>query len=242
MGDKMPIGKCALCLKTAPLCKSHLIPEFCYKQIYDSDHKLIAFNPTNPARTWKEQKGLRERLLCEDCEQLINDEYEKPFLDYWTNQNPITALGKKPLAIVQVNDYRRFRLFHLSILFRMAAAKYSPFDEVTLGPHYDIIREMVLNGDPGPAWKYPIVCKAMVFQGKLMDEIIATPNTIRYEGCRGYQFVFLGIEWLYFITSHRMPQIEKLALAEDGRMPIVQMPPTFHRPHADEYNKRKPSL
>lgn len=35
------------------------------------------------------QKGLREPLLCEGCEQFLNDNYEKPFKRYWFDQKPL---------------------------------------------------------------------------------------------------------------------------------------------------------
>ena len=60
---------CALCLGEAPLRNSHVIPEFLYRSLYDEKHRLhqVSADPAQPNIYL--QKGLREPLLCELCEQ-----------------------------------------------------------------------------------------------------------------------------------------------------------------------------
>ena len=67
---------CRLCGERRKLCLSHIVPEFCFKPLYDPKYVLI--RQTADGRSSKLQKGLRERLLCEMCEGWINDHYEKP--------------------------------------------------------------------------------------------------------------------------------------------------------------------
>jgi hypothetical protein len=65
----MVFGRCALCQQDRELCASHIIPEFFYKPVYDEKHRFYTFS-TDPADEVEgpEQKGLREHLLCKDCE------------------------------------------------------------------------------------------------------------------------------------------------------------------------------
>jgi hypothetical protein len=123
-------------------------------------------------------------------------------------------------------DYASFKLFHLSVLFRAHVSRSCPFAD--LGPHAEIIRQMILNRDPGPAWRYPVICKAIEFEGAPMDEFVAIGLPVRLDGTRGFMSVFLGVEWLCFVCSHRTTKIERLALRDDGSLPIAIMPPQFH--------------
>lgn len=76
-------GLCALCDQHATLRRSHIVPEFAYKPAYDESHRLVVVNPGTSEQRGHAPKGLRSHLLCDDCEQLLNDRYEKPFRRYW---------------------------------------------------------------------------------------------------------------------------------------------------------------
>src|SRR5205807_10147179 len=64
--------KCALCLEEARLCKSHIIPEFCFVPFYDQNHRIIEVSDVEKGRVRRMQKGFWERLLCIKCESLLN--------------------------------------------------------------------------------------------------------------------------------------------------------------------------
>ena len=68
LAQTLGVMNCALCLREAALCRSHIIPEFLYEPIYDDKHrlKLLSVIPEQPT-TYK-QKGIWEKLLCEACE------------------------------------------------------------------------------------------------------------------------------------------------------------------------------
>src|SRR3546814_16606531 len=60
---------CALCLLPKPLQDSHIIPEFLYGVMYDDKHRYNVLSLAPERRERIEQKGVREQLLCRDCEQ-----------------------------------------------------------------------------------------------------------------------------------------------------------------------------
>jgi len=71
--ERSPIPKnCALCLQEAALCKSHIIPEFCFKPFYDKSHRIIEVSNVEKGKVRRMQKGIWERLLCAKCEALLN--------------------------------------------------------------------------------------------------------------------------------------------------------------------------
>ena len=217
---------CGLCRAAADLQESHVVPEFAYAPIYDDKHKIIAFEALKPGSHWKMQKGLREPLLCRDCEQFLNDRYEKWFKELWFDEPPLAPLESRDEGILSIPDAARFRLFHLGVLLRADLAKHGQWSEVNLGErHRSRITEMVRDGDPGSAHEYPIVCCAIrrsPVDPSIWWDLVAPPNPGRLYGMRFYQFTFGGCGWMYFVSSHRLPSVELVALRQDGMLPVIK--------------------
>jgi hypothetical protein len=63
---------CRLCGNDAELCDSHIVPEFLYKPLYDGKHRTLHARGDLTSKRLV-QKGLRERLLCVECERRIGE-------------------------------------------------------------------------------------------------------------------------------------------------------------------------
>ncbi len=50
---------------------SHIIPEFIYSPIYDDKHRMVLLE-TDERYASFQQKGIREHLLCQDCETKVS--------------------------------------------------------------------------------------------------------------------------------------------------------------------------
>ena len=152
---------CKLCLKPRKLCRSHIIPEFCYRPLYEKGRAVVV-NPKDPSDWGYAQKGTRSYLLCQDCEGLLNDRYEKSFKSYWYDGDVLAPFrtGETVQYFTGI-DYSSFKLFHLSVLFRASVSDHPIYREVDLGPHEDHIRQMLWDQDPGEEWQYPINCSAV---------------------------------------------------------------------------------
>lgn len=218
--------RCALCQGSEPLQRSHILPEFVYRPLYDDKHTAYRFHPHTPDRSAKLQKGIWEKLLCRDCEQLLNDRYERPFKSFWFDELALAPLETRRAAVLRGIDYPSFKLFHLANLFRAAATSRGEFAEVRLvEKHEQAIRQMLLEGDPGPDHLYPIVCSAIRnVDGGVWHDLVASPDALKLHGHRGYLFTFGGCGWLYIVSSHRSKMIEELCLKEDGTMPVAKKP------------------
>jgi hypothetical protein len=55
---------CALCREPGDLRRSHILPEFFYKPVYDETHRFLETSTDPRDRVMIRQKGLREFLLC----------------------------------------------------------------------------------------------------------------------------------------------------------------------------------
>lgn len=214
--------RCALCHKTRKLCKSHIIPEFAYKPLYDDDHQFVTFAPLTPEETRTRRKGVWQRLLCEECDnQFLNKRFEQPFQRYWLAGNALAALETKRSTRLTGIDYGPFKLFHLSVLFRASVCDRPEFAEVDLGSEEEEkLRRMILKEDPGRASEYPIVCMPIKREDG-RDDFLASPSPIWVSARLAYRLIFCGCEWFYVVSPIIDPEIEKLALTEAGELPVA---------------------
>ena len=84
----MPL--CKLCNLEKTLCNSHIIPEFLWEDLYNSKHQALGVHGQGRNGWEVLQKGLREKLFCNDCEQHFNEHFEKPFRSLWIENCPPT--------------------------------------------------------------------------------------------------------------------------------------------------------
>jgi hypothetical protein len=233
-----PTGPCRLCLRQRPLCQSHIIPESCFTPVYDAKHRFITVTESKERLTLL-QKGFREPLLCDKCEQHLNA-FDHYFADAWFQQGlgPLTATDD--LVTVSGLDYSTFKLFHLSVLWRAAIASRPEFAGVQLGPHAERIRDMLLRADPGPTSQYGTIVYALCLprSTQICRSIVTRPKRVRLEGHWGYHFVFGGCVWHHFVSSHPS-QYESCFLTHHGTLRMMRMHLDHYAPVVEVIRKRR---
>ena len=227
-------GTCKLCLQPKELRRSHIIPEFCYKATYERTIHRATVLLANPSGKTYVQKGFRDNLLCDDCEQFLNKNYENPFKTFWYDggalPDPVPAPTSPDVDLIMVTglDYTTFKLFHLSILWRASVATGDRFNTISLGPYEEKVRQMLLNKDPGPVDHYLMVGKLLMKdERRVCYGVVAKPQQARY----GYSHVsytcYAGVEWMVFNSDHPGPA-EKAMLTMapkmDGTMLLAAIP------------------
>ncbi len=193
---------CRLCCRVRPLRDSHIIPEFLYRPAYDDKHRAAELTANPPKRRYL-QKGLREPLLCAQCEQVIG-RYERYFAQKWYEEKILPSQIPDEIIAIKGLEYRRFKLFHQSILWRAGVSSLDVFSNVTLGRrHEQRLRGQLLQGDSGPDDRYSFFALALVDeQDKVVHAAIMEPLPSRYDGHHVYVFLFGGCAWYYFVSSH----------------------------------------
>lgn len=216
---------CRLCREQRELRNSHIVSEFLYEDLYNEKHQLVGINGVGSRARQFLQKGIREPLLCESCEQHINEYCEKPFRSQWLESSPLPLTWSPEDLHVGNFDYSSFKLFHLSILFRAGVSSLPTYRAVSLGPHEERIRKMLLTRDAGPAWLYPIFGYAVVHDKTWsLVRLVSAPEPITCQGHRCYGMMFGGAYWCYGVSSHRNRILELAGLRADGRMPFHAVP------------------
>lgn len=212
------LGKCKLCLQEAELKNSHIVPEFMYTGLYDEKHRALKITRDEKKTI---QKGLREHLLCQRCESQFSkyENYIKKFLVdlFSTSVSPTDQFVQK----VGIN-YSYFKLFQMSLLWRSSISSLLAFQQVSLGPHEEKIRQMLLKEDPGLSTKYFSIL-FYIPNTELLHKIMRSPVKIqgKFHGFTTYEFAMGGLSWMFFVGGYKIPEgIQEFILSEIGEMKI----------------------
>jgi hypothetical protein len=212
--------RCRLCGLDKPLRNSHVLPEFLYTAVYDGKHQFITLPLEAGEDEEMHQKGLRERLLCASCEELIG-KHERYASQLLFHKKGLKFVRELQTLYVPGVDYTAFRLFTLSLLWRMGESTLRAFVQVRLGPHAERMRLMLLSGDPGPPHKYPCILKAVVRHKHFLRRAIVPAFKMRVRGYTAYRLLCAGFFWTFYVSSHLTNAVVgKSVIREDGILPL----------------------
>ena len=195
----MKHGVCKLCLNNKELMHSHVLPEFFYEPTYDETHKFISVSSHPLQNTRPFEKGLREYLLCKECEAQLS-RYETYAANILRKADEYRKPGSRVIEIPGF-DYTYFKLFGLSLIWRCHASRLHMFSAVKLGLHAEKIRAMLAAENPGKPSDY---CFTLIkIEGsEHTDRIIIAPGLTRFQDHNAYIFMAYGFEWVFIISSH----------------------------------------
>lgn len=227
---------CKLCNGNKKLIKSHIIPEFCYKPLYDESHRFPGCSDAPNGNIDMRQKGIYEKMLCEDCEKILS-KYESYVRNFLYGKNGIIK-NKDTYILV---DYQKFKMFALSILWRAGIANEKSFQHVQLGKsHEEKLQKMILSGEPGKYYEYGFFLSYNIDDDeKIIDNLINNPDWKRIRnGHNLYRFLFSGIWWMFFVSNHEKSLSKELfSLKEDGRL-IIYEKKLSENPHFITYSQK----
>lgn len=219
--NKKHVDKCRLCQNETELCFSHIIPEFVYLPTYNENHRAIMI-PKGKSKY--EQKGIREYLLCDDCDNRIIgkwESYSSPIIKSIQDLN-FTQNGGE--YIVQNVQYADFKLFQLSLLWRASIASVKMFENINIGKqHEEIIRKMLLYNDSGAPDQYG--CMMFVLSStNFLQKTIWSPVEDIVDGFTCYRFLTGRIFWYFFLPQAYPKDAEKFFLNSKETLHLVNAP------------------
>lgn len=223
------IAKCVLCHEERELSLSHVIPKMCFRAFRTENGGAFAVRATNIREVVRRnQSGFVERLLCSQCEALLNDRYERPFDKYWYRGdilNKIRVTGN--FDVLGDIDYATFKLFHLSVLFRAHHASHAQFASIDLGPrHSERIRQALIRGVAPPPYEYPITAHAVQMRRNgPISEYVGLTFSKRFDGIITHFIPYAGCYWTFGVSSQRSKVIENIQLNENGELFVTIGPP-----------------
>ena len=222
---------CHLCLKEKPLLKeSHILSNFLYKPFRGEDNGMISVD-RQKKKSKQVYTGEFERdILCADCDNRIFGDYEG-YASQIINAGPTgvpgikTTIFKDPSGIelyakIEGLDYKKFRLFLLSLLWRVSISGRPYFDKVKLSAdEEERLRKMLYDGDPGEPDDYPCVI-SVAKNGHFIKKTMASPMKLK----DGYEFIIAGVIYYFPTTKPISDTMLRGAIQKDGSLHLFILP------------------
>ena len=231
--------KCKLCDREVPLIKkSHILPEFLFKKMFDPHGKLRKFDAIemakgNPRIARPSSGNYEGELLCNDCDNRIIGQYET-YISRVLNGtlSPANKLVCKVVKNfthlnfleVQNLNYKKTKLFLLSILYRAHISKNSEFKDVDLGKYAEILKDIIYNGK---------VIDDLEFQISILkfpnnsdyNSFIGQPIKRKIDSTTMYSIIINGYLVLFFIKENVISKkVENVRLKADDSLSIIEIP------------------
>ncbi len=171
-------------------------------------------------------------ILCQNCDNVIlgqNLEYygSKIFIEkILCNNLKSTKYQKNEVKFDTLSkiDYQKFKVYLLSILWRMSICNRSFFQDVDLGIHENKIRRMILNESPGKVEEYPFVLFDCNDEALNLNGCIAAPVRLLNDSIPSYSVLIAGIIIIFKLTENEsVPSILKHTLKPNGEMDIIRL-------------------
>lgn len=224
---------CKLCLKDKDLLKkSHIVPNFLYKELRDEDNSFLLGNLTD-LKAKKLHTGYFEAdILCKNCDNIILGKLENYASKILyggkvkgvTLRNEINQHGVEFITCYGV-DYKQFKLFLLSLIWRFSISKNEFYHFVNLGEHEEKIRKMILDGDAGDVLDYPCSICSYRRHTDLPFQIMSQPLKHRHNGGICYSVVMNGLLFTFYISKNLIPDyIAEIVVNKNNQLKVVNMP------------------
>ena len=208
-----------------------------YKAFADDDNKLFLINLKDGAiekSTTKQTGEFEKDILCLSCD---NEKIGK--LETYANsilygnscdkilENRRSNDGVKCTYCAEI-DYQKFKLFLLSLLWRSSISKRSLFKNVDLGPHEDILKNMLLNNDPGTPLDYPCIIMTYLNSSNIPSGMIVQPTQLRINKGFIYSFIIGGLIYNFFISKHIIrSDLDEIVINTKNEMKIIHVKREF---------------
>ena len=204
---------CLLCGDVTELIKqSHIIPKFMYKGMTDQKNRMQLTSRVN------DRIGTRiinnpfydKYILCRKCENERLASVEK-YADrvFYTVTPPADnfAVNFKinPESIRYIHleniDYRKFKLFLLSVLWRAHVSTHAFFKQINLGPLATEIKQKILSEDPGPDTDIKIYVCGLQINRSTFYKVVGNPRAVVTAELEWYSFLINGFVYNFVVRD-----------------------------------------
>lgn len=226
--------ECPLCEKTVKSLhkKSHIIPEWMYKDCYYDDHKLLYADATSGYISQK-QKGFHDEIICCNCESesQIYDHYASLILPQRESSaykaiNRITKQTAFKKEIPNLSywgniSFLKFQKFVFACVIRGHLSEKKSRRSLFAEEHFEKMREIYKNNSIIDDKTYPI----MVFKLPDDDEYknrVDLPSSRKVFDHNVVEFYGAGYTFWVFVSKHKKPNfVQKFCLNHNGDLYVI---------------------
>ena len=243
---------CKLCNEKKKLLRrSHIIPDFMYKGLFDENHFIAPIDLIEFKRRKLLPDGFYDsNILCENCDNKILGKLEsyasiviwggKSKPDYYPKyEGKINQLNQKFLHVTNL-DYTKFKLFLLSIIWRASISKHKIFNSVSLGEHEESIRKMIIENNPSSKDDYPVGMFILTQNNRGPTKMIANPIPNKKDKSLIYNFLINGLVINYKIEGQADKELyNQISIKENNTMDVYIFNEKDSTEYLDTYLKKK---
>jgi hypothetical protein len=197
--------KCKLTGKEGKGVNAHIIPKSFYG--IDPNEPLPTKLITNAESeyTKRSPQGIYDKTIVIAEGEKVFDEWDNYAAELLINQKhefePLSSNGNLAGYQFKKYDYKKLKLFCLSVLWRASVSRHDFFKKVNLGIHEEKIRKTLLSGDPqGSGWYSVCIAK---WSDNETHSGMMDPFMERYFGVNYYRF-YIGNYIVYFKVDKRI--------------------------------------
>ncbi|MGH7978160.1 MAG: hypothetical protein ACREE6_02195, partial [Limisphaerales bacterium] len=130
--------------------------------------------------------------------------------------------GRHHWMRLQGLDYAKFKLFLMSLLWRLGVSSLDFFNEVNLGDHHEgILRTALLNDDPLDEFQYSCLFSVVTLNGKFYPDWIVPPTLAKGMNQHCYRIVINGILYSFFVSSKPLSaEFKPIVVNRNGELHI----------------------
>jgi hypothetical protein len=229
----MQKGICKLCLiEKQLLTKAHIIPDWMYSGLFDKNHKTAMVDLEEKSPLKRPSTGIYDsNIFCAACDNEILgvlENYGKQtlcdgngFINFFQSEI-VSQNGGLKSAHIKIDDYTKFKLFLVSLIWKMHLSQNSFFSQVDIGPsHAERLRTKILNHEKISEDEYETAIIGIAQTPDLITNMISTPRKIKQERNIYYVCLLNGLFFMFNISPEdKMDLIVKSRLRENGQMTV----------------------
>lgn len=209
---------CNLCRKKTNLVKSHILPKSFYKPALETGTLYIISQNSN-SYLKKSPSGIYDpEIMCLDCERLFSpwDDYANQIL----LKNEIPFYPENQIYKIPIFNYKRLKMFFISLLWRAGASNSQFYKRIELGPYLEMLRKMILFNKPGEPEEFAIFLTRFDRESKIPH---TEPYSTRLKNIRFYRFFIADYEAYIKVDQMKTPYpFNFVILKPEGPLQILQ--------------------
>ena len=205
------------------LIKAHIIPEGFFRLLRHENIAPEMHSNTPGSFPRRMQVGTYDStILCSQCDGKMApwDDYgQQVLIRRFSEAVKISLQGKTVAWRIEKFDYRRLKLFFMSVLWRASVSKQSFYKRISLGPFEDRLRTMILDEDPGDSLEFAIVLAR--FEDVEITAML-DPHPEKFDGISFCRFYLSGFVAYIKVDKRPTPSfLTDLHLQEDRPLIVL---------------------
>ena len=226
--------RCALCLVSEDLRRSHLIPKWAYKRILDFTSTKSDPVTIQNGRAKASSLQVWEDLLCASCEEILSrpEGLAETFACATDGSSPLFSLPRLAMsaepAVELVSgrtiDHEAMIHFGLALVWKCAVAKRGG-SQCKLGSKYEkLIREYILGRIPLPDSVVVVLAVMKVEPNSSYHTVSLFPVTDRWETCHRTRVLVCGLHFDVYLGQQIGLRVREISISHNPDRPIALVP------------------